>query len=269
VSDAVPRKKGISAMYQLSLVRRRVLLVPLFVASFACDAQSESPTSESPATSALTRRAVSDPSSASRAHGRAQVEVVFNAAPRVDSLVSSSGRVSSGAPVTLQVTASDPDGDVLGFSWTSSCPGTFDHLDKDQVTFVCGRLATGMNCTFEVAVSDGHGGAGKGRLILSSAMPVINVAPALGIVYQTANAADPGEVVLLHASATDPEGAPLVWTWKASDGALLEQKDQTGSSDIHWTAPSKPGADCTITATATDLAGASTSYVFKVRVVGV
>ena len=90
----------------------------------------------------------------------------------------------------------------------------------------------------------------------------------MGVVYQSTNAADVTEVVLLHASATDPEGQPLTWTWKASDGAFSDQNDQAGSSEVNWTAPASPGIHCTITATATDPGGASASYAFTVQVQG-
>ena len=255
-------------MHQLFVLRRSVPLASLFLAMLACDSQSEGPASENSVGSALNQRAVSAAPTAVENQGQAKVDVVLNAPPRVDAMMISSGRVSNGAPVTLQVAASDPDQDPLAFLWTSSCPGAFDRLDKEQVTFVFGTLATGMDCTFQVAVSDGHGGGTKGSLVLSSAVPAINVAPAMGVVYQTTDAADPTEVVLLHASARDPEGQTLTWTWKASDGTFADQSDQVGSSDVRWTAPSTAGVNCTIIATATDPAGASASYIFNVRVVG-
>ncbi|HEX7505455.1 MAG TPA: hypothetical protein VF550_01705 [Polyangia bacterium] len=255
-------------MSQSLVFRPSLLLTPLLVASLACDGQPEGPAPDSPLGPALTRKAVTSPSTAAQNEGRARVEVVINSAPRVDAMASSSGRVSSRAPVTVTVTASDADQDPLAFAWTSSCPGTFNGLDKAQVTFVCGTLSAGTDCTFQVVVSDSHGGVGKGNLVLSSAIPVLNVAPAMGVVYQTTNAPDPAEVVLLHASAVDPEGQPLSWTWQASDGALSDQKDQTGSSDVHWTAPKVAGTQCTITATTTDPGGASAFYVFRAQVVG-
>jgi hypothetical protein len=194
--------------------------------------------------------------------------MVINAPPQVDAMVSSTGHVASNSPVTMQVTASDPDHDPLGFAWTSTCPGTFDRTDRDQVTFVTGTLATDADCAFQVVVSDGRGGTGTGTLVLSAAVPVINIAPTMGIVYQSTDAADVGAVVLLHASATDPEGQPLTWTWKASDGVFSDQVDQVGSSDVGWTAPATPGVRCAITATATDPGGASASFVFQVQVGG-
>jgi hypothetical protein len=235
----------------------------LFAAISGCEGQ---PSTESPTSPALSGQSLSAANVPDQ--GKATVEIVVNAPPRVDAMTSSTGNVASNSPLTLRVTASDPDHDPLAFAWTSTCPGTFDRADLDQVTFITGTLATGADCTFQVSVNDGRGGTATGRLVLSAALPVINVAPTMGIVYQTTDTADVSQVVLLHASATDPEGQPLTWTWKASDGVLSDQVDQAGFSDVNWTAPATPGVRCTITAAATDPGGASSSWVFTVQVGG-
>jgi hypothetical protein len=129
-------------------------------------------------------------------------------------------------------------------------------------------LSADTDCAFQVIVRDGHGGTAKGTLVLSSSVPVINVAPTMDLVYQSADVADVAEVVPLRASATDPEGQSLTWIWKASAGEFSDQNDQAGSSEVNWTAPASPGVRCTITATATDPGGASASYVFTVQVQG-
>ena len=243
--------------------RAAALLAPLFAATLGCEGQ---PSTESPTSPALSGQPLSAANVPDQ--GKATVEIVVNAPPRVDAMTSSTGNVASNSPLTLQVTASDPDHDPMGFAWTSTCPGTFDRADRVQVTFITGTLATGADCTFQVSVNDGHGGTATGRLVLSAAVPAINIAPIMGIVYQSTDAADVSQVVLLHASDTDPEGQSLTWTWKASAGAFSDQTDQAGSSDVKWTAPATPGVRCTITATATDPGGARSSWVFAVQVGG-
>jgi len=240
--------------------RAGVLSALAVTTTLGCEGQPppEGPTELAPSAASLSK---SGPD-----QGTAEVGIIVNALPRVDGMTSSPGHVASDAPVNLQVTASDPDHDPLVFAWTSTCPGTFDRTDRDQATFITGALVTGTDCAFQVVVSDGHGGTAKGTLVLSAAVPVINIAPTMGIVYQSTDAADLGEVVLFHASATDPEGQPLTWTWTASDGALSDQVDHPGFSDVSWTAPATPGVRYTITATATDPGGASASFVFKVQV---
>jgi chitinase len=250
-------------MPQSCAFRAAALLAPLFAATLGCEGQ---PSTESPTSPALSGQPLSATNVPDQ--GKAIVEIVVNAPPQVDAMTSFTGNVASNDPLTLQVTASDPDHDPLSFDWTSICPGTFDRADRAQVTFNTGTLAAGADCAFQVSVNDGRGGTATGTLVLSAALPVINVAPAMGIVYQSTDAADVSEVVLLHASATDPEGQTLTWAWKASDGAFSDQTDQAGISDVKWTAPAIPGVRCTITATATDPGSASSSWVFTVQVSG-
>ena len=198
--------------------------------------------------------------------GAASVAIVINQRPVITAMQSSAGGVDSNLPVTLQVAATDPDGDALSFVWKSSCPGSFDRTDLAQVTFTPGTLAGTVSCTFAVGVSDGHGGSCQGTLVLSTTPPKIIVAPIMGIAYQSTANARAGEVVALHASASDPEGGALTWTWQAAVGSLSQQSDGAGSSDVQWTAPMATGLAYPITVTATDPEQASASFVFRVNV---
>jgi hypothetical protein len=238
-----------------------VFLAPLLTALLGCDA---APADSSPAPeSNLTQIKAVSPN-----QGAAQVEVVFNNLPQVTSITSTDGRVASNVPVTLGVVASDPDGDPLTYTWTSNCPGKFDSEHAAQVTFTAGTLTVGVTCAFAVDVSDGHGGVAKGIVSLSSALPKIDVAPAMGVVYQSTDDVAPGRVVVLHATATDPEGEAITWTWTTSNGTLSNQIDQAGASDVSWQAPAMPGQTFTITVTATDPEGASAAFKFTVKVSG-
>jgi hypothetical protein len=242
--------------------RQSVLCNLLLIAALGCDSTGAS----APAPTELGRAQVSsdDPNQAT-----ATVDLVLNAAPRVTSISGSVGRVGSYVPVLLQAIALDPDGDGLSFVWKSNCPGTFDRSDLAQVSFTAGTLPTGVEaCSFEVDVNDGRGGEAKGTLSISALMPKINVAPSIGMVAQSTDLANAGEVVYLHVTGSDPEGEPIQWTWSASDGTLSDQTDQVETSDVHWKAPARPGVRCTITATATDPEGESTSFEFEVQMSG-
>jgi len=202
---------------------------------------------------------------ADQAQGKAQVEISFNTSPRVTAMTNSSAPLAAGSPVTLQVTACDDDGDLLGYHWTSTCPGIFDQPTLAKTVFVPGALTATVDCAFTVEVSDGRGGRGTGTLHLPVTKLVVEVAPTIGVVSQSTDAAGPSDVVVLYASASDPEGQNLTWTWTASDGTLSGQNDRPDGSDVRWTASATTGHSCTITATATNAQGASASYVFDVR----
>jgi hypothetical protein len=174
--------------------------------------------------------------------------------------------VETGVPVDLTVTAEDPDGDSLTYEWTSSCPGTFARRDGEGVTFTPGVPAGYTECSVEVDVSDGHGGVGKGILVLTTVQPTIHVAPRMGSGYQSEDIVGVGEVVVLHATATGHEGSALVWNWTAEGGALSSQVDDAQSSDVHWTAPASLGETFKVVATASDPESGSATLTFVVKV---
>lgn len=198
-----------------------------------------------------------------QAKGSASVVVTINSAPQVTSLSASPASVGS-TPVILSVVASDADGDNLNYQWSSSCPGTFNRSNANPATFRPAAASSGA-CTLSVEVSDGRGGKGGGVVVLSSTKPVVNVAPQMGITYQTSDQASPAGSVLLHAEAADPEGQPLTWTWTASAGTLSNQADSINASSATFNAAQTSGVASTITVTATDPLGASSSFAFHVR----
>jgi hypothetical protein len=181
-------------------------------------------------------------------------------------MYSSDGRLETDVPVDLTVTAEDPDGDSLTYEWTSSCPGTFARTDGEGATFTPRVPAGFTECSVEVDVSDGHGGVGKGILVLTTVRPTIHVAPRISGGYQSEDIVGEGEVVVLHATATGHEGSTLVWDWTAEAGALSSQVDDAQSSDVHWTAPASLGETFKVVATATDPESGRVTLTFLVKV---
>ena len=237
---------------------RLSLCLSLYAAGFGCD---DSTPPLTPGGENLSQASGQVPSK-----GDMDVKIIVNHSPQVFSMGSSDGRVETGVPVNLRVNAEDPDGDSLKYEWTSTCPGTFARADVEFVTFTPSVLDGFTACSVEVDVSDGHGGAGKGILVLTTVQPTINVAPTMGVAYQSGDVVAAGELVILHATATDPEGEALTWKWTAEGGTFLGQVDDVQSSDVHWTAPPTPGATYRIVATASDPEGGSATFTFVVAV---
>jgi hypothetical protein len=83
--------------------------------------------------------------------------------------------------------------------------------------------------------------------------------------FQSADAVAGGEDVNLWVSAHDPEGAPVTFTWSATDGVLGTAVTTASSSEVDWSAPLVSGT-FTVTATATDASGLETTQLFDVAV---
>jgi hypothetical protein len=198
-------------------------------------------------------------------HGSASIVVVIDNPPQVTGIQASPGPMVTGTAVTLSVSARDPDADALAYRWRCSCAGRFSDPTQAATSFMP-VLANGADsCTFLVEVNDGRGGLGTGTLAISAKQPVIHLGPTMGVTVQSTDVANPGDVVMLFAQASTPDGGALTWTWSASAGSLLDQVDQPSTSDIRWTAPATTVGSCTITATATDAWGVGASYVFNIE----
>jgi hypothetical protein len=199
--------------------------------------------------------------------GDVKVAVVINHNPILQQITSDMGRVTDGVSVAFAAKASDPDGDTLTFRWSTACSGAFSCTTGAHVTFTPSSLSTDETCEFDVWVADPKGGTAYGSLSLSSAQPVLNVAPQMGLAWQSTAVALAGETVSLHATAVDPEGEALLWIWTAQAGELGEQKDLVDGSDMTWTAPLAAGGAYTVTAMASDPLGAGSTSVFTIDVV--
>jgi hypothetical protein len=200
------------------------------------------------------------------ATGAATLSVSFNDPPVVRAITSSSNPIFGGAPVTLNVVANDPEGDLLTYAWSSDCGGTFDEPSLASTGFTA-AYSFGSTCSFTVAVDDGKGGTSSGTLVLSyGSFPPVNVAPVIDQTFQSSATASDGETVVVRVSAHDPEGSPLTFSWSTTRGALSGQNDGAGLSEVTWTAPASfAGEKAVITATVSDGSAAATSWPFTVK----
>lgn len=197
--------------------------------------------------------------------GAAQVSVTFDHAPRVLSLRSSPGPLQDGVVLALAVLASDPDGDVLTYSWRSSCAGVFDPPTAPATSYTPSLRDDVDACTVSVDVDDGRRGVTRSALTISTREPTLVASPSMGITVQSADRAAPGETVDFLAFASAPGNVPLLWRWTATAGVLGPQQDGSGQSQTTWTAPASMTDPCTVTVAVSTQDGGSASYDFVVR----
>ena len=144
--------------------------------------------------------------------------------------------VTEGAVVTLTGLAStDPEGQSLTYSWvqTSGPAVTLSNANAAQPTFTAPEGLTNTTVEFALTVSDGTNISSVDTV--SVKINADNDAPTIDAgADQIAN---PGAKVQLHATARDPEGQALTYSWRQLSGTKVELSTPK-SPDSSFVAPS-------------------------------
>ncbi|MBI3764460.1 MAG: hypothetical protein HY260_21685 [Chloroflexi bacterium] len=156
--------------------------------------------------------------------------------------------VPAGGTTILTASATDPDGDPLTITWTTSA-GTLSALTGTQVTLTVPN--TPGTVTVTATAGDGQGGTASASMTLL--VVAANVAPSIRL------NADPIVVVnggtsRISAVTGDPNGDPVSVTWATSGGTL----SATSGDEVTLTTPAS-GGTVTVTATAKDGRGGAAS----------
>ena len=103
------------------------------------------------------------------------ITVSANQSPQISSLTGNPSGVLYGGSTTLKCIATDPDGDVVRYSWSAS-GGNISGVG-DTVTWVAPDKGGNFNIT--VIVSDGKGGETKGNVMVtaSAAVRTVTITP--------------------------------------------------------------------------------------------
>ena len=199
--------------------------------------------------------------------GQEDGQAVFNRWPSLTELAAQpEPEVSEGTPVSLQAVSVDEDGDALELEWKSSCEGTFDDAAAARASFTPTALPaeTCNNCKLTLVVRDGFGGEREGTVELCV---VRKLPPVIVTTSQSSPGALAGDLVRLLATAEDPQGQPLTFTWTANTGLLGPPAKTGGTGEVDWTALSclPAGVVPTVQLTVTNASGLSDSHTFTVE----
>jgi hypothetical protein len=125
--------------------------------------------------------------------------------------------VDEGVSTSLSVSATDPEGDPLSFSWSQVSPaspsGTFSDAGAQNPTWTAPLVAADSDFALRVVVSDGRGGRAQKDLVLT--VKNVNHPPSISLgPTATPSPTISGERVKLSVIATDPDADKLVYSWR-------------------------------------------------------
>lgn len=141
--------------------------------------------------------------------------------PVISEVGANPAAVNEGQSATLSVTASDPRGDALTYTWTQVSPvapaGTFTNANTATPAWKAPLLSANATFTLRVVVSDGKGGTAQSTVDVD----VVNVASANRAPVVDAAVTAPatvlaGDTAALSIGATDPDGDTLTYTWRTN-----------------------------------------------------
>ena len=173
-----------------------------------------------------------------------------NTAPTASARATTSATVNGLGTVTLDGTATDPEGDTLTYRWTSSGGGIFKDASLLHTIWTApDKTDIAQDIVLTLTVTDD----GTGQLSHAAEVNVRvreNQRPTAEVSPDTATV-DGGEEVELEATASDPDTTTLTYDWTSSGGGTFED---ASALDTTWTAPPKTNAaqDITLTLTVTD-----------------
>jgi hypothetical protein len=199
------------------------------------------------------------------AKGKATVSTSFNTWPVVSQMSVAKGQLLLSDTTGLDVTAVDPDGDSLTYTWSDNCGGSFNSTTaKSPIWKAPATQPNGGTCTVSVAPKDGRGGSTQGSIIITIGLPTVpNAAPLIDQTFQSASTVPAGGTLDLLVVAHDPEGTALTFSWDVSGGTLGTPTTSASQSEVLWTAPAS-GGPFTLTATVKDAGGAEATQTFTV-----
>jgi WD40 repeat protein len=201
--------------------------------------------------------------------GDADLDISFNNWPVVARLSASPSRVEVGQGTVVTATASDSDGDALGYQWSAEgCTGTWTEASGNTARFTpdAAPVDGPCSCRLGVQVGDGRGGTGQGTLSMCVGGAVgPSFPPEVVESFQSATKVSAQGTVRLRVEGQDPQGGALFFSWAADAGALGVPVNDATTSEVVWTAPACLDAlSASLTVTLSNAVGLTASHVFQV-----
>jgi len=142
-----------------------------------------------------------------------------NISPQIDSLRISSVQVEPGQSIQLHVYASDADGDVLTYHWTSA-KGTFSDPGAAETSWLSPADAeAGSRHTLSLTVSDGRDSVTAS--LYANIIEPPNTPPIIESMTLSRPDVTPGGTLKLQSIASDADGDSLSYHWSSPSGNLL------------------------------------------------
>ena len=152
-----------------------------------------------------------------------------NRQPIITSLEAAAEGTTPSGSLQVVCSASDPDGDQLGYIWSASAGEIGGN--GDTVTWIAPLSEGSYSVT--VTVTDGGGGEVMSQVTITVRA---NNPPYISSLVADADWTTPSGSLQVTCNATDPDGDELSYEWSASEGNIAG----TGS-EVIWTAPDEVG----------------------------
>ncbi len=152
-----------------------------------------------------------------------------NRPPIITNLEAEAEGTTPSGSLQVMCSASDPDGDQLGYTWSASAGDVGGN--GDTVTWVA-PLSEG-SYSVAVTVTDGRGGEVTDYVTVAVA---VNEPPAISSLIADADWTTPSGTIQVTCTASDPDGDELSYEWSANGGTITG----TGAA-VNWIAPGEVG----------------------------
>lgn len=157
-----------------------------------------------------------------------------NGAPVIESITANPENVGRSESTALQCAATDPDNDILLYTWTSEY-GSFPNGSSGSLVF---WLAPGDTGTYPVNVRVSDGSLSDNETIDVHVIVISNRPPVIQSISADPAALFPNDTTEITCIATDEDGDSLTYSWSADNGSFPEG---TSDSVVQWQAPGEFG----------------------------